>query len=160
MRPQKGTYDLSKALRHTARDGTVFFANANAWRLQTEDGSVMIDYVKHGTLNRYTTVFLKFDGKERKISGPEDDNLTSTAQVIEGREPPVLVTQTLHRFSDTGDKFDSFEQQARVVDLMVDMWRSFSGDWVGAAHGERQSSELILTDEFLEKLERGDYVNG
>ena len=154
------TFDITKATRYTARDGTIFFANANKWKIQTEDDEVSLEFRRHGSMNRHTTIFLNFGEKGIKISGPDDDNIAFKSRYTEGAIPPVQVTQIIYRINRDGDKFKDFDEQKRITDLMVDMLSSFSGNWTASAHGREVNPVTIISDEFKEKLKSGVYIDG
>jgi len=156
----KELYDPGKANRYTARDGTVFFVNANKGQIQTEDGGVALKFQSHGSMGRYTTVYLLFDEKRIKVSGPDDDNVVVSAEFIEGAVPPVFISRLINGLYSDGDKFENFEQQECMINLLVDMLSKFTIDWVGAAHGEEQNAGISLSETFLRKLKTGEYVEG
>lgn len=155
-------FDPEKAKRYTARDGTIFFVNANEQQIQTEDGGVALKYQSlPGSMGRYETVYLLFGEKRIKVSGayPTDNNLKMSAEVIEGAVPPVRISKVINGLYSDGDKFESFEQQECLINLLVDMLSRFSTDWVGAAHGEEYNSEISLSETFLQELKNGVYVD-
>lgn len=152
-------YDPSKAKRYTARDGTTFFVNANKLQIQAEDGSVTLKFQRHGSMGRDQTIYLQFSDRSIAISGPDDNNLQTSATVTEGAVPPVQISRVLHGLSRDGDKFESFAQQERLINLTVDMLSNFSTNWVGAAHGEEQNSDVSLSKAFLNDLKSGVYID-
>lgn len=155
---KKVVFDPEKAIRYSARDGTVFFVNANERRIQTLDGEVAIEFRRHGSMGRHQTIYLVFDEKCIKISGPDDENLVVSAKVVEGAEPPVQFSKVINGLYRDGDMFTSFEQQERLINLLVDMLSSFTNNWVGAAHGRKHHAKVSLSKTFQRKLKGGVYI--